>query len=775
MALLATIGLWPHASKAAETTVVSDPPVTVFGGAGLLETPSARFRPEGAMSAGNAIIGSLYRHYGIAAYPGAGLEIVLRATSRPATKEWIFPVESGVDVKVDLASESSWRPALALGARDLTGGRFASEYLVASKRYYDLDLTLGIGWGRVGEAGDAPNPLALANATTGEQFTSGRIRRDRGQSSGGGPRDWFGGNAIGFFGGVVWTPIPEFSAIAEVSRERLIADRREWWKLGRGLPGRGEGNLNDPGLPLNIGAAWRPWPWLELGAGFFHGQDVMAKLTLTPTFANYETPAPPLTARQTPPPPVHRRAEGDGPRRHVGQRSMDAFTAVEVPAKAVRAASRAVKPMSRSAVESVLDNVRAFWDGKNYRNDGVGSLDPPAGTPARRTAIVWLDLPGPEAEIAETGRLTGRAARVLANQAPDAVRELTVTTSSRGLNGVAVSVIRNDVAQAASGHGSPEEIWRHARILPPGEIESAPHNGPDHIAAESGWRLWPTFRFENSLFETSKPNVARGVVDISYEDALSEHWVFGAGLRGRLINATSELDANLRPASRRAVRSDVYDYARSPWALEHLYLSRQFNPGAAWHARIAGGAFEEMFSGIGGELLYRPWTSHWAFGVEAYQTWKRMPYKRHNLQLMMDSDSETTTGFLSAYYESYNSATTGALHLGRYLGKDFGMTLEIGHWFENGVRLGADLTWSHDGEASLWHGRESRTHFQPGVRLVFPLDNFWSLPRASHAVVETRPLGRDIGQRLILPFRLYEATRPISYGKITGTWSQIME
>ena len=55
------------------------------------------------------------------------------------------------ELKSQLWSESHWVPQISVGTRDILGtGAWEGEYVVASKAWGDLDLTLGMGWGRLG-------------------------------------------------------------------------------------------------------------------------------------------------------------------------------------------------------------------------------------------------------------------------------------------------------------------------------------------------------------------------------------------------------------------------------------------------------------------------------------------------------------------------------------------------------------------------------------------------------------------------------------------------
>ena len=68
--------------------------------------------------------------------------------------------DKGIDVKFRLVQEGRLMPELALGFNDLGGtGAFSSEFIAASKRFENIDLTLGLGWGRLGSVDHLDNPF----------------------------------------------------------------------------------------------------------------------------------------------------------------------------------------------------------------------------------------------------------------------------------------------------------------------------------------------------------------------------------------------------------------------------------------------------------------------------------------------------------------------------------------------------------------------------------------------------------------------------------------
>jgi hypothetical protein len=135
-----------------------------FGGIGLMQTPTARMAPVGSMLAGWSRTAP-YRRYNVFFQPAEWLEGGFRY-SEIEDRDYTAAsgdrslLDKGFDIKLRLLEESRYLPQLALGMRDLGGTTlFGAEYLVASKRWHDVDVSLGLGWGYLGHAADAGSPL----------------------------------------------------------------------------------------------------------------------------------------------------------------------------------------------------------------------------------------------------------------------------------------------------------------------------------------------------------------------------------------------------------------------------------------------------------------------------------------------------------------------------------------------------------------------------------------------------------------------------------------
>ena len=76
-------------------------------------------------------------------------------------------------------------------------GVYGSEYIVGSKKFGPLDLTLGVGWGRLSGKGDFDNPL---------KNISNRFKKRNSSVGEGGEFsfDNFCGEEVGIFGGLTY-------------------------------------------------------------------------------------------------------------------------------------------------------------------------------------------------------------------------------------------------------------------------------------------------------------------------------------------------------------------------------------------------------------------------------------------------------------------------------------------------------------------------------------------------------------------------------------------
>lgn len=192
---------------------------------------------------------------------------------------------------------------------------------------------------------------------------------------------------------------------------------------------------------------------------------------------------------------------------------------------------------------------------------------------------------------------------------------------------------------------------------------------------------------------------------------------------------------------------------------------------AVYRTRIApevfveakAGYLEDMFAGAGGQILWRPEGSDWAFGADAYQVWQRNFDRLFGLQ-----HYHVLTGHVSVYYRSDWHGLNFAIHAGRYLAGDYGATLEVTREFSTGVQIGAFATITNVPFQKFGEGS-----FDKGIIIHIPLE--WNLPFSTQTSYDLllRPLQRDGGQRLDNDDSLFEETKRTSFNEIADHEQEI--
>ncbi len=104
--------------------------------------------------------------------------------------------DKSFNIKLKLIEETGTFPELSIGFRDFIGtGKFASEYIVSSKKVGDFDFSVGLGWGSLSSSQGIENPfINISNNFLSRNKDTGRggnFQLDR----------WFtGGKVSSFYG-----------------------------------------------------------------------------------------------------------------------------------------------------------------------------------------------------------------------------------------------------------------------------------------------------------------------------------------------------------------------------------------------------------------------------------------------------------------------------------------------------------------------------------------------------------------------------------------------
>jgi Exopolysaccharide biosynthesis protein YbjH len=660
-----------------------------FGITGIIDIPSARMPAESTLT-------TTYSRKDIADIYSVSYQVLPRLEA--AFRYTIFnarerspilgkPCFQGADycdigrdrsfeVKYRLMDESQWIPELSVGIRDLLGtGAWGSEYLVASKRVGDLDLTAGIGWGRFADRAIARNPLT---------YLDDRFKSRDGDSGVGGTfatRLFFRGENIGFFGGLRYrVPESNFDLVAAYNSDSYARERFF-------------GTISDS-APLSYGLEWESNSGVTLGVSRQQGNQWGLRFS-----AQLDTAA---RAPRKPP---------------------NGFSDIDsdpVPAVDWAPGMHWWPRLAHDAESSGL-LVRSYW----ISEDGH--------TLELRYSNTTYQLE------ADAIRRVLELARLYA---PISVREFRLTGDALGLPTHQVTYRRErlDIPAVLAD-------TRAIAIALPGEStrisESRAYRYPNGLLSVG-------LNARAYLFDPEFPLLYQLSARLRGDVDLGSGWAVGATWVQRLKSQFDRIDRT-SDSQLPTVRTLLKDYLQQGESgIDELFLAKRGKLTPSIFFQAYGGILEEMYSGIGAEVLWRPLDRPVAVGINLNSV-----VQRDFDKLFGTRDYKTITGHVSVYWATPYRDFDVVAHAGRYLAKDLGATLEIQKRFANGWSIGAfatitDVPFSKFGEGS----------FDKGLIFNIPFDLY--SPKNTRGSYRTilRPINRDGGRMLdTWPGSLWESLR----------------
>jgi len=279
-------------------------------------------------------------------------------------------------------------------------------------------------------------------------------------------------------------------------------------------------------------------------------------------------------------------------------------------------------------------------------------------------------------------------------------------------------------------------VERHISVLPGRNLDS-PQRKTNFFQKKVFFDVGVGTRLQ--LFDPDDPARYQLYTNIGISLALPKAWTL-TGAYG--VDITHNFDESGRISGDSAltpVRSDVVKYlTEGDTGLDSLYFEKRGSAYKGLHYRVFGGVLEEMYSGVGGEVLYQPFQSRLAYGLSA--NWVR---QRDYDKSFKHLDYQTATAFASVYWASPFYNVDVAVHAGKYLAKDVGATLEVRRTFNNGWMVGLWATMTDVSAEDFGEGS-----FDKGMFFKIPFDGlFGGNSRGSYGA-RVRPIQRDGGQRL---------------------------
>jgi hypothetical protein len=823
------------------------PTPSLYGGVGLLDMRDARFMPDGYLWI-SATVKQPDNRIALSWQALPWLETTFRYSINyalaPVGQRALY--DRSFDFKIRLFQEGLYTPQIAFLLQDFIGtGVYSAQALIASKQVGPFDLTAGLGWGRLGSRGTFTNPFCKLVASFCPPQSDN-------SSTGGTPLlgEYFHGPTVGIFGGFEYeTPIPDLIFKLEYSTDDYAAegsyfhnpavhpmnyapvpvnaglDYRAWSDvdLGVAIVGGRELSVNasiamnpvEPNWPFRLdpqppfaarpAGVGQPITQLNLGEDAAESAWPVHFIDLTGS-AKGDTRAPDPS-----------RVHGDdlhiaGVFRKAGLHLTDGWIAgdtlvaqVDLPGPSGPFCSALESAGHLPTPKVVL--LSSNWD----PIETCSATTETAHTEAPPGKLVWQ--PGTLARMRkaiEDQRLVvegisiahgvvkveiendryyrdteaiSRTARALSATAPADIAAFEITTTMSHMPLTTVTFSRAELDAAARGDTTPAELWS-ATILSDASPDTQYPNGA--ADPQFTWSLFPSLQEE--LFDPDNPTYIGVGISGRTRTELFPGLVLDDEATYSIWNNFGNIvrpNTSLLPH----VRTDIVQYLqKGATGINLLTLSDFFKPAPEVYARITAGYLEQMYAGVGGEMLYRPFGQRWALGADIYDVYQRNFDDLFGLQNFCDTATDkrctssnvsynfvsgnyhVVTGHVSLYVETPWDNVVAVMRGGRYLAGDYGGTLEIYRRFDTGILIGAWMTLTNVPFSTFGEGS-----FDKGIRIVIPLE--WALPIGTPTEFEEdlRPIQRDGGQPLANDAELYDMTQSSSYGDLERQWPHVFQ
>ncbi|MDA9023522.1 YjbH domain-containing protein [Gammaproteobacteria bacterium] len=630
------------------------PSFSNYGTIGLVQMPSARMHTEGTLAVSFSAMDPYYRG-SLIAYPFSRLEASYQYTDInnalysdvPAFSGNQTYKDKGFSAKILLFKESNLFPALAIGARDIAGtGIFSSEYIVASKRLNNIDLSFGLGWGIL-SANKLSNPFTKV-ATRLET-------RDKEINTKGGDfnvNTFFSGEMGVFAGAEIF--IPNSNGMRIKVEYDATDYTREGFALGRASQSFAFEPVRQSASKINAGLIYPVTDSFHLKLNYVKGHTISLGFSLQANLGSKN-------------PMIQKNDDHKNIKNSESIKRVNAKDQVYVYKTALKyLAERDLYLQNANIDSSTLQVVYA-----------------------QSTHTSWP-------------RASGRVLRVLDEIAPNYVDTLEVLNVNGGLGMHSITVNRESFSKYKDKglyKLASKDFDLRTWTYDPEEFSYSP--APSYPSTFS--KIAPSVRSQIG----GPDGFYFGDLRLAFlsETLFSRNISFIINASAGLYDNFDELKLasdSILPH----VRTDIVKYLKNSrsFALKRAHFNIFFNPYPDIYSKVAFGYLEEMFGGAGGEFLYRPFDQDYGIGAEIWRVKKRSFDQRLSFANYM-----TTTGHINLFYQEPVSKILIALKGGKFLAGDSGINFNISRRFASGLRTGiffsrTDISKEEFGEGSFDKG-----------------------------------------------------------------------
>ena len=215
------------------------------------------------------------------------------------------------------------------------------------------------------------------------------------------------------------------------------------------------------------------------------------------------------------------------------------------------------------------------------------------------------------------------------------------------------------------------------------------------------------------------------------------------------------------------VRMDIPKYLGKYYAFDIFLINQAFRISKKTFGRLSLGYFDNMYAGVGGEILYYPGDGKMAFGAEGDWLKKRVPETEFELM-----DFKRYSILANAYY--YYQGLDMAFHVqyGRFLGGDTGWMLDISRRYDTGAVLGVYYSFT---DTDVFTDEWNRGYHHKGVYLNLPLRMFLARDSSQMLNYGISPWTRDVAATVSHWQGLFSLSKDIMPARFKAKLGEIKE
>jgi hypothetical protein len=365
-------------------------------------------------------------------------------------------------------------------------------------------------------------------------------------------------------------------------------------------------------------------------------------------------------------------------------------------------------------------------------------------------------------------RIAGRSAAIVSALAPDDINKINIHIMNGDYEVATFMINREKFDAAKNSKGSVTEILKRSKLESNSNTPLILNSSFNPIInfPEFSWTMSPALKHQIGGPEGFYLGQLFWKTDttIKFRRNLSLFTSFGINLYDTFDNLM-----NTSSSSIPHVRSDIQDYlSEGKNNLQRMQLEYLASPYKDLYIRADLGLLEEMFGGLGGEVLYRPFTKNYSLGLTLHRV-KQRGYKQRFSFLDGDKKYITTTGHASLYYD-LPMGVTATVSLGKYLAGDKGGTLDLSRRFHSGFSLGIFATKTNLSAEEFGEGS-----FDKGFYFSIPTSLFYSDFRTGNISFGLHPLTKDGGAFLIQHHSLFSLLGDSNQQSILRDWSDLLD